>query len=132
MNKKILDLNIVLFVFLILSFIASLFLDNDEITIYGDDYRGGIGIIICLILFAIITILNIYQFKKKDRILKDNKYLLMFTISNILTIIILLRAYFDSSFGSVGSLFVGYNIPFILSMYTCTFIYSLINTKFKK
>lgn len=121
-----------LFTFLALSFSGIYLIGSDLINLFENEYEYNIRMITIIILFILLAELAMYQTIHNSKILNDLKYIIMFICANIITIIILIRAAFDPSFGKFGYLFIVYNSYFIMIMYICILLYSLINTHFKK
>lgn len=98
---------------------------------------------ICSIIVLMILGINIIQIRKKDKILNDKKYNILFLFTNIIVLIIFLRDKFDSmlplgsaqdiiSYNSKSNgIFIDYNLIFITIMYGGLLIYNLINKEKK-
>lgn len=98
-----------------------------------------IKLTICSIIVLVLFIINIVQLKKKNSILDDKKYIIMFLLVNIIVLVIFLRDKFDSMIplGSIydteffnsnsSGLFIDYNTIFITIMYAGILIYNLLN-----
>jgi hypothetical protein len=93
----------------------------------------------------VLLALNLVQLKKRDSILKNNKYNLMFLFVNIVTLVIFLRDRFDPTLllgsyydinifsgNTTGGMFIDYNLPFITIMYTGILLYNLLNKEWTK
>lgn len=104
-----------------------------------------IKITICSIIVLVLLIINITQLKKKDSILNDKKYNIMFFLVNMIVLVIYLRDRFDPMIplGSVSDIasgynpsssgaFFDYNTIFITIMYTGILIYNLLNKENQK
>ena len=129
MLKKLWILNWILFIFNIFTLVGSYFFISEGITIFNGGVNYFFRITTCFIIFLMIGILYLFQIKKESPILEDKKYLTMSICSNIITIIILLRALIDPLLPNNAILFIDYNTIFIILIYLGTFIYGLLNTK---
>lgn len=99
-----------------------------------------VKIALCSFVVLILLIMNIIQFKRKNKILNDKKYNIMFFLVNTIVLIIYLRDKFDPliPLGSVTDIadkyspsssgaFFDYNIILIMVMYVGIIIYNLLN-----
>lgn len=104
-----------------------------------------IKVALCSFFVLVLLIVNIIQFKKKNKILDDKKYSIMLFLVNTMVLIIILRDKFDSliPLGSVSDItdtyspsssgaFFDYNAIFIIIMYIGILVYNLVNKDKKK
>ena len=93
--------------------------------------------VICMIALFITIIVEL---KTKNKILDNKSYNILLCITNITTLIIILRDVFDTmmvtnlnngfssfGYGTTGSMFMDYNLMFILIMFISTLCYNLLN-----
>lgn len=94
------------------------------------------------LILLILIIISFIQLRNKNKILDNCKYNLMLLFCNIVTFIIILRDFFDNymvmnsagaavttfGFDSTGSMYIDYNLIFILIMYLGVLIFNIINS----
>ena len=94
------------------------------------------------LILLILIIISFIQLRNKNKILDNCKYNLMLLFCNIVTFIIILRDFFDNymvmnsagaavttfGFDSSGSMYIDYNLIFILIMYLGVLIFNIINS----
>ncbi len=100
--------------------------------------------IILILLMVVIFGLNVFKLIKNKKRVLDNQYEVMLLLTNLITLFIFIRDKFDcmipindiTTFGSnkliSTGLFIDYNIPFIVTMYSCILIYDILKFQKKK
>lgn len=104
-----------------------------------------VKLMLCIFVMLVLLILTYVEVRQKNRILRDKKYIMMSLFVNGITFVIYLRDQFDfyiplnsiysiDSFGfeSTGSMFLDYNLLFILIMYSGLLFYNILNKEKKK
>lgn len=100
---------------------------------------------LCIFVMLALLILTYVEVRQKNRILRDKKYIMMSLFVNGITFVIYLRDQFDFyiplnsiysidffGFESTGSMFLDYNLLFILIMYSGLLFYNILNKEKKK
>lgn len=94
------------------------------------------------LVLLILIIISFIQLRNKSKIFDNCKYNLMMLSCNIVTFIIIIRDFFDNymvmnsaggavtilGFDSTGSMYIDYNLVFILIMYLGVLIFNIINS----